>query len=219
MAFKQVIDAHHNDNWTLDEIDRDLQERARFKSISRMDFGVSYGQQVHGVHRDFLGGLASNTCLAPYTAMDAIEHLNCRIAVPGMGVAFVYPDVSTVRRNVLSLWPQRLSVSVLSFDNSPVHALVNMPPLRDLAGLSEVSAVEALVQGIAAQVDRLQPPESGDDDGEEKCSVCHRRRKAGDFLVKLACEHRFHCGCMHEWNAACRARGQAVTCPLCRAQL
>jgi hypothetical protein len=72
-------------------------------------------------------------------------------------------------------------------------------------------------RGLAVDTD--EDDESEDDESEDACAVCRRRNKDGDFHVKLPCEHRFHCGCMHEWTRTCRVRGLPVTCPLCRDML
>ncbi|CAI9104312.1 OLC1v1002957C1 [Oldenlandia corymbosa var. corymbosa] len=52
--------------------------------------------------------------------------------------------------------------------------------------------------------------EEGMSNGLEECSICLESFMEGDKLIRLTCEHRFHCYCLDPWLRQCG------DCPYCR---
>jgi hypothetical protein len=48
---------------------------------------------------------------------------------------------------------------------------------------------------------------------ESTCSICLREFSEADTW--LSCAHRFHSGCIEEWQKTCNQTA-SVTCPICR---
>ena len=47
-----------------------------------------------------------------------------------------------------------------------------------------------------------------DETGE--CAICLSDIQVGNYVIKLDCQHVFHCKCLKEWLA------EKATCPICR---
>jgi hypothetical protein len=52
-----------------------------------------------------------------------------------------------------------------------------------------------------------------EDEKDSRCIVCQDSFSAGDEIVELPCEHKYHSACLRPWLA------QHNTCPTCRAEL
>lgn len=74
--------------------------------------------------------------------------------------------------------------------------------------LSQDQLSECLKRRIYTPEDVLEVTSSGDD---SKCSICQEEYVSGDEVGKLACDHRYHVACIHQWL------GQKNWCPICKA--
>jgi len=241
MAFKDQIDLHFARNDSLDEVDR-KPRGMKFKSIAKID--DDFAQIVQAVHSSLVS--IESEIVSHYDspalrhmylpgrpgyerarvrASSALEKLNCKVSVPGKGLAFIYCEESTpttINSNGYSWietpfpkWPSRLAVSLLFLERNrqlarPVHAFVDLPPCQNKLDPGSLADV---VLRVASHIDRWL--HTGND--EDVCAICQEFKKANDFLVTLDCKHRFHCGCIHQLKQEIPAH--SLACPLCRVAL